>query len=139
MTRLSPGLIAAYHATLYRVHGTPPLDKRIGQRSVAVENLMRRRRVRTAAVLTAENPGSRRLAPLVNEIRARRLDRALQRLGLEWLPATAIDVDGLWPPEFGRFVLGPSFATSVRLARRFDQNAMVWIELGQPVRLVLCR
>ena len=139
MTRLSPGLIAAYRGTLYRVHSTPTLDKRIGHRCLATERLMHRHRVRTAAVLTAENPGSRRQPDLVNRIRARRLDAALKHLGFKWLPTSAIDLNGLWPSEVGRFILGPSLADIARLARRFDQNAFIWVMIGRPTGLILRR
>lgn len=139
MTCLSPGLIAAYRQTIYRVHGPANLDKWIGHRNAGTERLMRRYRVRTAAVLTAENPGSRQQAPLVNRIRMRRLDAALKAAGLKWLASSAIDLQGLWPAESGRFVLGATIADSLGLAKRFDQNAFLWIAIGRPTQLVLCR
>jgi len=139
MTRVSHGLIVAYHDTIYRVHGLAVHDKRIGQRSLETETLMRDYRVRTAAVLTAENPGSRRQARLVNRIRSHRLDMDLKALALSWLPTSAIDVDGIWPQEAGRLVFGPTFSEIAGLSRRFDQNAFLWVEFGRPTALVLCR
>ena len=39
----------------------------------------------------------------------------------------------------GRFILGPSLADIASLARRFDQNAFIWIAIGRPTELILCR
>ena len=139
MTGLSHSMIAAYRQTVYRVHGSVVLDKRIGHRSAATERLMRQNRVRTAAVLTAENPGSRQQAVLVNQIRMRRLDTALMAADLRWLASSAVDLQELWPTESGRFVLGITFVDCLSLAKRFDQNAFLWIVMGRPTRLVLCR
>lgn len=139
MTALPPGLIAAYHGTLYRVHATPELNKRIGVRCRDTERLLRRHRVRTAAVLTAENPGSRPQSSLVNRIRRRLLEADLKALGLRSLPTSAIDLAGLWPAERGRFVLGARLADMRRLAHRHGQNAFLWIEFGRPTQMRLCR
>ena len=139
MTALPTGLIAAYHGTLYRVHGNPELNKRIDVRCRDTEQVLRRYRVRTAAVLTAENPGSRPQSSLVNRIRRRRLESDLKALGLRSLPSSAIDLAGVWPAERGRFVLGARLADMRRLARRHGQNAFLWIENGRPTRMRLCR
>ena len=139
MTALPPGLIAAYHGTLYRVHATPELNKRIGVRCRDTERVLQRHRVRTAAVLTAENPGSRPQSSLVNRIRRRLLDADLKALSLRSLPTSAIDLAGIWPAERGRFVLGARLADMRRLARRHGQNAFLWIEHGRPTRITLCR
>ncbi|MEM7442433.1 MAG: DUF3293 domain-containing protein [Pseudomonadota bacterium] len=139
MTRLSPGLLAAYHDTIYRVHTSPIIDKRIGHRNEEIERLMRRYRVRTACVLTAENPGSRQQPELVNRIRTRRLESMIAARGLTSLPTSAIDLDGLWPAERGRLVLGISLAAAYKLAHRFGQNAFLWVAFGQPTELKLCR
>ena len=135
MKGLAVGLIAAYRGTLYRVHGTPELNKRIGVRCRDTERVMRLYRVRTAAVLTAENPGSRPQPALVNRIRRRLLKADLKALGLRSLPTSAIDLEGLWPAERGHFVLGPRLLEMKRLARRHGQNAFLWIEHGRPTEM----
>jgi hypothetical protein len=121
-------LLAAYRRTSYRVGC---IRLRIGQRSPAMDALLRRHRVREAVLVTAWNPGSRRMPQGWNRRMQVRLRQHLSRF--RWLCA-----DGRlrrWR-EAHLLVLAPA-APVRRVARVFRQRAVVIIRQSAPARLAL--
>jgi hypothetical protein len=123
---VDPDLQAAYLRTAYWVEARPqPIALRVGERSRALDRVLARQRSGRWAFITAWNPNSRLLAPWRNAARQNELLQALRRAGYRWLPALGDGDDPAWPPEPSVLVLGMSPRNAVRLARRFDQNAVV--------------
>ena len=132
-------LAAAYLSTTYRVDApSGPIALRVGQRSGALDRLLKRRGLRTWAFVTACNPRSRRLPGWRNLARQRRLQGAVGRLGFATLPARAWATMPAWPPEPSLLILGIGRQRARRLARLFGQNAIVAGRRGGPPELVWC-
>lgn len=118
----------AYRRAVYRLElPAGPLDLVIDRASAPLARVLREHRARSAAFLTAWNPGSVLTAPAVNRAAQTALVEAAHRLGHPTLPGVAVDPDGAWPDEESVLVLGIDLDAARRLARRFGQNALVWI------------
>jgi hypothetical protein len=125
---IDPALVAAYRATDYAV--TAPdceIVLRAGAASDALAALMRALRVDTAAVLTAHNPWSRPTPAADNDAAQRALEAELAAYGVPTLPAEGRGTGGDWPPEPSVLALGLSRAAADSLARRWRQNAYLWV------------
>jgi hypothetical protein len=121
---------AAYRATTYLVRdGFERIPLRIGERSAALDRLLARLRAREGFVVTADNPGSRRLPEAANR-------RA--RLALPRGPATEARADDDWPVERGVLALVDE-REARRLLGRLRQRAAVHVARGQPAVLLYAR
>ena len=136
---LAPSLEAAYRRTTYWVDARPqPIALRVGERSVALDRILARYRMRLWAFITAWNPRSRRCSAWCNAARQNQLLQALRCGGYRWLPGLGEGDDSRWPAEPSFLVLGTSVLQAKRLARRFNQSAIVMGRLGGPAVLVWC-
>lgn len=113
--------------TVYEADG---VQIRTGRRQAAVDGLLARHGYRSATLIGAENPFSRRMPAGWNHRMHRRLEQVARRRPT--LPAT-----GTWRGwrEAHLLQFGDK-RPAVRLARIFRQNAVVIIDLGRPVRIV---
>ena len=66
---------------------------------------------------------------------ARSLVRLLEERGLPFLYGEGRDPSGQWTAETECIVFGISLPEGLEIARRFEQNAVVFIERGQAPRL----
>jgi hypothetical protein len=136
---LAPSLEAAYLRTTYWVDARPqPVALRVGESSVVLDRILARHRARRWAFITAWNPGSRRCSAWRNAAHQHQLLQALGRRGFRWLPGLGEGDDPRWPPEPSFLILGASVPEAKRLARRFNQYAIVVGKLGGPAVLVWC-
>lgn len=126
MTRTAE-LERAYAATVYRVFLPGGIcDLRPGEPSETLRCWLENSGVREFAVLTACNPGSRRLTAGDNAERQARLEIALLEAGYE--PYAGENLSGAddWPVEEACFVAGLPLADALALAGRFGQNAILY-------------
>ncbi len=124
---MPPRLLRAYRDTVYRADG---IDVRIGRRCPG--KLLARLGTRTAVLLTAWNPGSRRMPSGWNNRMQRRLRQCLRRF-------RAIDAHGSlrrWHEDMLLVAAGDPRPV-VRLAARFRQRAVVILRDGDRTRLRL--
>ena len=123
---LKQKLLRNYLRTTYRVElPAGPLDLSIGEPQAALDRLLKRKGHTAWAFLTAFNPGSERLHPLVNHILQQRLKGAVRRMRHAFIPGSGIPRDAGWEPESSLLVLGISKAKAIKLARLFGQHAIV--------------
>lgn len=134
-------LWAAYRATHYVVDAPDgPIVLHVGAANEALAALMHAVHAPTAAVLTAHNPWSLARPAHENDAAQRELEAALAAHGIAMLPASGRDPAGTWPPEVSVLALGLSREVADALARRFAQNAFVWVAgPGRPCELVPTR
>jgi hypothetical protein len=131
---------AAYLATHYLVFVPErTLIMRIGQRSAMLDRLMARRGARTAACVTAFNPGSQRRGRGANLAAHRALLAHARRRGWRHLAAEGRDPAGAWPGEASLLVFGLGPAAARQLGRRFRQNAILLIRRGRAPELAALR
>lgn len=125
---IGPELWAAYRATDYVVDAPDgEIVLRIDAASDTLTALMRTLRAPTAAVLTAHNPWSRPTAADENDAAQRALEAELSERAISMLPASARDASGQWPAESSVIAFGLSRESATALARRYGQNAFVWV------------
>ncbi len=131
--KLPPALEAAYRRTNYEANGAVA---RIGRRSAALDALLRARRVRQAAFITAWNPFSHPMPRGWNEKAQARLRQvARTRLLAEGWGREDRRGDDRWG-ERHLLLEGDPRRLAV-LARRFRQNAIVAVAPGRKARLVV--
>ncbi len=125
-----PALARAYRQTRYRIGD---ITVRPGFRSAALDALLRRSATRTATLLGAWNPLSRRMPPGWNHRASRRLAPWLRRHA--WLAAEG----GLGRWHEAHVLLLAAPPPALVLARRFRQRAVLVLARGRPARVVLLR
>jgi hypothetical protein len=135
---LDDTLYQAYRATNYHVHAPSPFTLRIGASNSACDALLAAQGAEGAAFLTAWNPFSQPLPDADNILAQARLAADLDILCTAILPGEGTGEIGDWPPEPSLFAVGISQADATYLARKYRQNAFVWITRGQPAQLVIC-
>ena len=127
----------AYRHTSYRATlDGECVEIRIGEPCALLDRALRSRGERTWAFVTASNPHATPLAAAENASRHADLVRALADYAC--FEGEGAGDDAAWPPERSLLVVGISEATALRIARRFEQEAIVAGVLGEPARLVLC-
>lgn len=129
----------AYLRTSYWVEAPHKwIRLRAGEVNADLEELLRARRERTWAFVSADNPRSKPLPPSENALRRAELREAIERLDRVAFPGVGIGDDGDWPPETSFFVLGIAEPAAVELGRRFGQNAILFGVAGEAPRLLAC-
>jgi hypothetical protein len=135
-SRVAPALLAAYRAARYRVEVAPArFTLRIGRRSLALARLMRDRRARGCALLTAWNPRGRRRTLAANRAAQRALVEALHAAGIATWPARGLDPRGRWRAEESVLALDLAPAAARAFGRRHAQNAIVRVGTDAVPRL----
>lgn len=133
---IDEALLAAYRSTDFIVFGRDEeWALNVGVASPRVDALLDRHGATRATIVTAFNPRSRVLAPDANAARHRSLVRLLEERGLPFLYGEGRDPSGEWVAETECIVFGISLAEGLEIARRFEQNAVIFIERGKAPRL----
>jgi hypothetical protein len=133
---IAADLLAAYSATDFVVFdGEERWALHVGAASPRVDALLDRHGAARATIVTAFNPRSRVLTPAANEVRHRALVQLLEQRGLSFLYGEGRDPSGQWTAETECIVFDISLTEGLEIARRFDQNAVVFIERGKAPRL----
>lgn len=131
------GSYPAYRGAFYRSNagGRDEIEIRVGKKTPALDDVLRRSGKRRWAFLTACNPGARELSAAENRARTRALESDLRRSGFlafrGWSGADAGD----WPEEASFLVVGIGRREADRLRRRFGQDAFVTGLSGGAARL----
>jgi len=127
----------AYLKTVYRVVDTDePFDICVGHRCVELDRLLKANGLRDWAFVTAANPRSRRLPDRENATRNAELKRSLQQAGWRTMDGVGLPRGPEWPPEHSILILGIDRDAAVRLALRWEQNAIVCGTIGKPAELL---
>ncbi len=118
-----------YRETDYIVDDDPPLRLNIDEQNDGARILMASFNVETAAFITAWNPGSRELTLDENFDRQADLLEEIEQLRLNYFVGRGEHPENGWR-EDSYLVLGISPEEADRLARKFEQNAYVWIPMS---------
>jgi len=100
---------------------------KVGQASLQLSSLMMGRQVDSAAFITAFNPYSSIARAQENALNHKALLADLSSLGIESIGGEGRDSENLWPSETSILALGISLQNAELLARRYKQNAFLWI------------
>ena len=141
MTTLDPALRAAYQRAIYAIFASPGVEFRIGQPSDILDAMMTMNRVRCAAFVSSANvrgvstpENERRLADF---LLSSQLDDLKPSGKYRIFRGEGRDPDGKWTAEPSVLIMGIPRDEAESLGRRLEQNAIVWIEKGQPPELVV--
>lgn len=140
---IAPELLAAYRETEYQVGGPsplfpfPPFVLRIDEFSPELARLHALHKVACSSFITAANPHSEPLAPAVNAQRLRQLENQLRAMSLNFLQGQGRHPQNGWPAEASLLVPGLALAPACKLARQWEQNALVYSGADAIARLVL--
>lgn len=134
---MNRNLIQAYESTIYRVLTEPEFSLRVGEPSAALDDALRTHAVTSASFITAWNPFSKELELEENQLRNQALVKRAKALGV-----ALIDGFGAWPddPEKGEesyLLIGVFRDDAIALAKEFQQNAIVFAEVGKPIELLI--
>ena len=120
-------LLKNYRATEYWVTEAPhPFCLRVDQASTELTPIYAKHQVRSAAFMTAWNPGSKRRTDDDNQAMQTRLVAQLNKADVTVLAGDGRDSSGEWPAEASVLALGVELAEAKSLGRQFGQHAIVW-------------
>ncbi len=134
---LDEELLKAYRRAEYVVFGEPPLVLRVGEANRRLDGMLQAAGKDTAAFLTACNPRGERRSDADNQAAQVRLERALEEKPYGCYPGEGRDPDGRWPAEPSLLVVGISRAEAEAFGRRFEQNALAFVERGAAMQLIV--
>ena len=137
-TEIDDDTLRAYRETEYRVCADSPFTLRIGQASLELLEVQRRRRADCSAFVTACNPFSQSLDAKTNAERQSALESELASRSLAYLPGVGAHPRGGWQEE-SFLVFGLSLEAARTLGLRHGQNAIVWNGADGVPQLILLR
>ena len=129
-------LLQAYEQSDYQLI-RPKIPIILGAGSSDIDTLLIDNNCFNSCLITAQNPRSQLLTTVENESRQKSLKDWLLNHQFEWLIGRSIDPNGQWPEEEQFLVLGMGKKVGGDLSRLFDQNAFIYLVLGQPAKLIL--
>jgi hypothetical protein len=140
VSAIDSSLVEAYKNAVYRVQESgSQIEFFVDSISPELDNTLRVHSAATAAFVTACNPQSKVLNPEENQRRHKNLLNRLKAMQLSWLDGDGGDQAGHWAAEKSILILGISRKAATDLAIEYGQNALVWIQRGEPAELVLTR
>ena len=126
----------AYQQAVYEAHcDRDKIKLYIGKRNPKLERLLKSLQAKTWALITASNPYSQCLSESENLQRHQELIEYLQPLSYSIFDAWGKDQLGDWTPEKSVLIIGIDSLQAKTIGRRFEQNAIVYGELGKPAQL----
>lgn len=109
----------------------------VGQKNQGLDVLLERESAQTWAFLTAYNPYSKQLTKSENEARQAELIQSLNSENLRFIDGYgASDEPGEWEAEPSVLILGIEKEAALAIARRFEQNAILYGRIFEEPELV---
>lgn len=138
-SKLDPELIDAYRSTRFQVFlDDTIITLRIGEKCESLRHLFQKHAVDSACYATAYNPFGRLLSKAENEARNENLRSVLEEKYVLY-EGLGVDPVGKWEGEQSFLVLGISFDETLALAKKYEQNAVVYVNHTLDVALELIR
>lgn len=137
MTHPDPATAQAFESAHYEI--TAPDGRTVVLRIGLHDNLdglLLQCNARSIAILTAWNPGGKRIADSQNERAQARLHERIRTLNLRMLNGRNLDPTGVGPTEPTCVLLDASHAQTQALASLHDQLAYVYASLENPPALI---
>lgn len=115
-----------YKNAIYVVMVSPAIRFRIGQKANQMTEFLFKHQSKDATLITACNPRGIKIPEVENRIRMASLEQDIQALKLPYYPAYGASEDESWL-EDSYFILGVTKTIGTELAKKYEQNAIVWI------------
>ena len=127
----------AYRSAIYQVYTKEKtIQLSIAQPNQILDLLLSQENRFTWAFVTAHNPHSQCLSVAENHQRHQSLIRFLATQDVIIFDGVGKDKDGFWTPETSILILGINLEDAISLGRKFQQNAIVYGELGKISQLL---
>ncbi len=127
----------AYEKAIYEIFD-PPISWSIGGLVPAIDALLEEHQITTACLITAHNPKSIIVAVDKNQEQQDLLVQFVEQNEWTYFIGQGNDSSGSWPSEDSLLILGLNEIESTQLGRKFEQNAVVFLEIGKPAQLLFC-
>src|SRR3954462_11670481 len=135
---LTPELLDAYRNADYVVFADPQVVLRIGENNPQVDALISAEGAKTAAFVTAANPRGEQRSDIENGVANAALQNFVAAAGYPHFWGEGRDPFGSWAePSF--LVIGIYRNNAEALGQLFEQNAIVFCEVGRAPELVVLR
>lgn len=133
---LTPELLEAYGSAEYVVFADTHVVVRVGERNTQVDALITAEGATTAAFVTAANPRGEARSDMENGVANAALQNFVAAAGYPHFWGEGRDPRGGWAePTF--LIIGIYRANAEALGQLFEQNAIVFCELGRAPELVI--
>jgi len=132
---LTPELLDAYRNAEYVVFADSHVVMRVGEKSAELDALISAEGAKTAAFVTAANPRGETRSDMENGVANAALQSFVAAAGYPHFWGEGRDPKGSWAePSF--LIIGIYRANAEALGQLFEQNAIVFCELGQAPELI---
>ena len=133
---LTPELLDAYRNAEYVVFADPHVVIRVGEKNAQVDALIRAEGATTAAFVTAANARGESRSDMENGVANAALQNFVAAAGYPHFWGEGRDPGGSWAePSF--LIIGIYRANAEALGQLFEQNAIVFCELGKSPELII--
>ena len=130
-------LQTAYEEAVYEVYnGEDTIELSVGKYCPELDRIFPAEDCPGWALITACNPYSRCLSEAENRQRHQKLLEYLSGLQYTSLAAVGKDKNNVWTPEQSLLIFWLNRPQAIAIGRQFQQNAIVYGELHQPVELL---
>jgi Protein of unknown function (DUF3293) len=116
--------------------GETPFRFRIGETNL--DKLLSRFEATTWAFVTADNPYSEQLSAAENKIRQMELIELIKSKNLQFLEGFGESSTPDWEDEICVFIFDTDLKNAIEIGKHFEQNAIVYGELGGVPQLIWC-
>lgn len=138
MVPISPEQLDAYTKADYVVFSERQVVLRIGKKNAELDELIKAEGATTAAFVTAANPRGEKRSEKENGVANAALQSFVQAAGYPHFWGEGRDPFGAWSePSF--LVIGIYRANAEALGQLFEQNAIVFCEVGRAPELIILR
>ncbi len=135
---ISPEQRAAYESADYVVFSDRQVVLRVGKKNPALDELINAEGATTAVFVSAANPRGEKRSEKENGVANAALQSFVQAAGYPHYWGEGRDPFGTWSePSF--LVIGIYRANAEALGQLFEQNAIVFCEIGRAPELVVLR
>lgn len=136
--QISPEQRDAYEQADYVVFSDRQVVLRVGEKSSALDELIKAEGATTAVFVTAANPRGEKRSEKENGVANAALQSFVQAAGYPHFWGEGRDPFGSWAePSF--LVIGIYRANAEALGQLFEQNAIVFCEIGRAPELIILR
>ena len=130
-------LLEAYRQAEYVAFVKPEISLRVGECSAPLNALLAAEGASSAAFVTAYNPDSKTFADKWNRELGMFLEHDTGVKGFKYFHGEGRDPSGEWQPEQSLLILGINKDEANGLARKYAQNAFVFVKAGEAPELVV--
>jgi len=138
-TKIPSDLLKAYKRTDFIVYNRNDFFiLSIGKRSMNLDKLMKTMEINSACFITAWNPFSKDMTPVLYESKQSKLIKYVKQQGYSYLHGIGRSKDHKYH-EDSILILDCSMEFSKYIGKKFKQNAVVHYEAGSTAELILLR